>query len=96
MRCGIPGSTCTGSCRSCGLTGTQGTCTNIAVGTDPFSECQNYVCNGTGATLDASGRLLLSVPAEHQIVVVDLDTGSFFAVDWQGTGAGPMDVELLP
>lgn len=49
-----------------------------------------------GATLDASGRVLLSVPGEHQIVVVDLDTGSFFAVDWQGTGAGPMDIALLP
>jgi len=49
-----------------------------------------------GATLDASGRVLLSVPGDHQIVVADLDTGSFFAVDWQGTAAGPMDVAIVP
>jgi hypothetical protein len=49
-----------------------------------------------GATLDASGRVLLSVPGEQQIVVVDLETGSFFAVDWQGSAAGPMDIALLP
>jgi DNA-binding beta-propeller fold protein YncE len=51
---------------------------------------------GYGASVDAAGRVLISVPGEQRITVVDLEAGSFFEVPWQGTAAGPMDVALIP
>lgn len=41
-------SQCTGTCKSCKLAGTEGTCTNIPAGQDPQNECLN-ACNGNGA-----------------------------------------------
>ena len=50
---------CTGTCMSCALTATKGTCTPIATGTDPLNQCTdvgstnpcgtNGLCNGAGA-----------------------------------------------
>lgn len=48
-----------------------------------------------GAVVDDAGRALLSVPAQRQLVVLDLDSGEHFAVDWQGADVGPMDVALI-
>jgi len=56
---------CTGTCTSCALTGTVGTCTAVAAGTDPLNQCTDAgaascgtdgTCNGNGACrLYASG-----------------------------------------
>ncbi len=41
---------CDGECKSCGLAGLLGTCSNIAANTDPVNECGTCrVCNGSGA-----------------------------------------------
>ncbi len=41
---------CNGVCQSCNLEGSPGTCTNVAAGMDPFSECTSpQVCDGAGA-----------------------------------------------
>ncbi|HEY6478344.1 MAG TPA: hypothetical protein VI456_17325, partial [Polyangia bacterium] len=50
---------CTGTCMSCALTATKGTCSPIAAGTDPLAQCSdvgatnpcgtNGFCNGAGA-----------------------------------------------
>src|SRR6266540_1700891 len=49
---------CTGTCKSCALAGTLGTCTNIAAGLDPLNQCADQgatscgtdgVCSGAGA-----------------------------------------------
>jgi hypothetical protein len=40
---------CTGTCAACNLTGTEGTCTFIPDGTDPFVECPGGHCDGAGA-----------------------------------------------
>lgn len=51
-------SSCTGTCRSCALTGSVGTCTNVPNGQDPLSQCTDQgaascgtdgSCNGAGA-----------------------------------------------
>jgi Cellulose binding domain len=54
-------SSCSGTCASCALTGTLGTCTNIAAGTDPLSACTDAgigTC-GTDGTCDGSGKCRL-------------------------------------
>ena len=49
---------CSGTCQSCALAGTVGTCTNVAAGTDPLNQCADLgaascstdgMCNGSGA-----------------------------------------------
>jgi hypothetical protein len=49
---------CTGTCRSCALAGTLGTCTSVPAGADPLNQCtdqgtagcgQDGTCNGSGA-----------------------------------------------
>jgi MYXO-CTERM domain-containing protein len=41
---------CDGVCESCALPGSEGTCSQIASGTDPYAECPGArVCNGAGA-----------------------------------------------
>ncbi len=43
-------STCTGLCVSCGLAGTEGTCSPRPPGADPDAECPgNQSCNGSGS-----------------------------------------------
>jgi Cellulose binding domain len=51
-------SACAGTCRSCALTGSLGTCTNVPVGQDPLNQCTDNLaatcgtdgsCNGSGA-----------------------------------------------
>jgi len=42
--------TCVGACKACNVAGSNGTCTNIANGQDPASECTGaQVCNGAAA-----------------------------------------------
>jgi hypothetical protein len=41
---------CDGVCESCALPGSEGSCTQIASGVDPYEECSGArVCNGAGA-----------------------------------------------
>jgi Cellulose binding domain len=51
-------SACTGTCQSCALSGTAGTCTNVPTGQDPLGQCTDQgastcgtdgLCNGAGA-----------------------------------------------
>ncbi len=45
---------CDGLCESCGLAASKGTCTPIAINTDPADECGTCkVCNGAGACKNA-------------------------------------------
>jgi hypothetical protein len=41
-------SACPGSCSSCALAGTLGSCTTAPSGTDPRNLCGNYTCDGSG------------------------------------------------
>jgi len=54
-------STCSGTCASCALTGTLGTCTNITAGTDPLAACADATAAtcGTDGTCDGSGKCRL-------------------------------------
>src|SRR5262249_49808853 len=48
--------TCTGTCLSCNLAATKGTCTLIALGDDPDNECAGTdVCNGNGVCAKVNG-----------------------------------------
>jgi hypothetical protein len=47
---------CVGICRSCGLTGTVGTCASVAAGADPFNQCTDRAPTcGNDGTCDGSG-----------------------------------------
>jgi hypothetical protein len=54
-------SSCSGTCASCALTGTLGTCTNITAGTDPLNACADGTAAtcGTDGTCDGSGKCRL-------------------------------------
>jgi hypothetical protein len=44
---------CAGTCESCNLAGTVGTCTGVPAATDPFNECSGgggNNCNGLGGS----------------------------------------------
>jgi hypothetical protein len=43
---------CSGTCRSCVVAGSVGTCKNHAAGTDPEKGCVKYTCDGKGACFD--------------------------------------------
>jgi len=48
-------SECTGTCRSCSVTGSLGLCTFVAGGSDPAAECGTCKsCNGSGACANAA------------------------------------------
>ena len=42
-----------------------------------------------------SFHLLLSVPREHYVAVVDLEKAKAFTVDWGVDQAGPTDLNLI-
>jgi hypothetical protein len=44
----------------------------------------------------ARGRVLLSVPGEHYLGVVDLATQKAFTVPWEVSMSGPTEVRLIP
>jgi hypothetical protein len=54
-------SSCTGTCRSCALAGTVGTCTLATAGTDPLNQCADAGANscGTDGMCDAAGACRL-------------------------------------
>src|SRR5207253_1078867 len=54
-------SACTGSCRSCALAGTAGTCTLVAAGDDPLGQCADSGASscGTDGTCDGGGACRL-------------------------------------
>jgi DNA-binding beta-propeller fold protein YncE len=49
---------------------------------------------GVAATPD--GRVLLAVPGEHYVGVVDLATQKAFSVPWEVTKSGPNDIKMIP
>ena len=49
-----------------------------------------------GIAADPEGRVLVAVPREHVIAVVDLNTAKSFIVPWNVTKSGPTDVKLVP
>ena len=54
-------SACTGTCRSCALPGSSGTCTDVPAGQDPVGQCSDsgpVGCGGDG-TCDGQGRCRL-------------------------------------
>ncbi|HVY37561.1 MAG TPA: hypothetical protein VHM31_06485 [Polyangia bacterium] len=57
-------SSCTGTCQSCALLGTAGTCADVPAGEDPLSACANQgaaTCGTTGAC-DGKGKCQLYPP----------------------------------
>lgn len=42
------------------------------------------------------GRVLLAVPGEHYVGVVDLATQQAFTVPWEVTKSGPNDIKMIP
>jgi hypothetical protein len=81
-------STCSGTCASCALTGTLGTCTNIAAGTDPLNACTDATAAtcGTDGTCDGSGKCRLY--ASGTVCAAQSCSGSTFtpARTCDGTG----------
>jgi hypothetical protein len=49
-----------------------------------------------GVTAARDGRVLVAVPGEHYVGVVDLQTQKAFTVPWEVTESGPVDVKLIP
>jgi len=49
---------------------------------------------GLSATHD--GRVLVAVPGEHYIGVVDLEAGTAFSVPWEQTMTGPTEIKVVP
>jgi DNA-binding beta-propeller fold protein YncE len=49
---------------------------------------------GLAATRD--GRVLIAVPGEHYVGVVDLAAGSAFTVPWEVTMSGPTEIKVVP
>src|SRR4029078_2765684 len=72
-------SSCTGTCRSCALSGSAGTCTFVPVGADPLSQCTDNgaASCGTDDTCDGSGACRLF--AAGTTCVAASCTGSTFS-----------------
>jgi hypothetical protein len=49
---------------------------------------------GLGATRE--GKVLLAVPGEHYVGVVDLEAGTAFTVPWEVTMSGPTEIKVVP
>jgi hypothetical protein len=49
-----------------------------------------------GASTDLDGRVLVAVPTEHYVAVVDLDAAKSFMVPWDVTKDGPNDIKAVP
>jgi hypothetical protein len=49
-----------------------------------------------GVTATADGRVLVAVPKEHYVAVVDLEKGKAFMVPWGVTQSGPNDIKVIP
>jgi streptogramin lyase len=49
-----------------------------------------------GVTADPDGRVLVAVPTEHYVAVVDLDAATAFMVPWDLTQSGPNDIKVVP
>jgi hypothetical protein len=81
-------STCSGTCASCALTGTAGTCTNITAGTDPLNACTDAggpSCGDDG-TCDGSGKCRLY--ASGTICAAQSCSGSTFTPSRTCDGTG--------
>jgi DNA-binding beta-propeller fold protein YncE len=49
-----------------------------------------------GLTATRDGRVLVAVPGEHYIGVVDLEAGTAFNVPWEVAMAGPTEIKIVP
>ena len=60
---------CTGTCMSCALTATNGTCTPVAAGADPLNQCADVASTnpcGTNGSCNGAGRLSV-LPGRHDL-----------------------------
>jgi hypothetical protein len=55
--------TCDGTCLSCALRGTEGTCSPVPENTDPDNECPGGFCSGSGRCAVGDGGTLLDAGA---------------------------------
>ncbi len=88
-------SSCTGTCRSCALSGSAGTCTFVAVGQDPLSQCMDNgaaTC-GTDGMCDGSGGCRLY--ATGTVCVAASCTGSTFSPARTCNGTGTCQTTSL-
>ncbi len=49
-----------------------------------------------GAVTDPSGRVLVAVPGEHFVGVIDLASGTAFTVPWEVSESGPTTIRIVP
>jgi len=49
-----------------------------------------------GITDTPDGKILIAVPGDHYIGVVDLEAGTAFHVPWDQTEAGPTEIKIVP
>jgi len=49
-----------------------------------------------GVSSTPDNRVLIAVPGDHYIGVVDLETKKAFTVPWEVTKSGPNDIKMIP
>jgi hypothetical protein len=49
-----------------------------------------------GLTATRDGRVLIAVPGEHNVGVVDLEAGTAFMVPWEQSMTGPTEIKIVP
>ncbi len=80
---------CEGTCESCNLSGTEGTCTPHADGEDPENECGVASCDGAGACQVANalwGFVLGNAPNQSiSAVAVDTSNNIYVAGSFMGS-----------
>jgi hypothetical protein len=81
-------SSCTGTCRSCALAGSAGTCTMVPVGQDPLSQCADNGATtcGTDGACDGAGACRLY--AAGTVCVAAACTGSTYSPARTCNGTG--------
>ena len=88
-------SSCTGTCRSCALAGTAGTCTFAAVGTDPLSQCDDNGAAGCGTDGMCDGAGGCRLYANGTVCVGASCTGSTFSPARTCNGTGTCQTTSL-
>jgi hypothetical protein len=79
---------CDGPCMACDLPSASGSCSPVAVGSDPDDECRGS-CNGSGACADASigGFAILGGAGTAGIAAVGVDAAGNVTLGGKFTGA---------
>lgn len=80
---------CDAPCSSCAITGSEGTCSLHAVGTDPESECTSGSCDASGVCVGANCTFGTALPELTIFDIAVRDDGDFFIV---GSFNGTIDL----